>query len=111
MPAPQNHLKRRLASGETLYGCWLGMADPYVAEMASTCGFDWLLIDGEHAPNDLRSTMAQLAVIEPSPSLPVVRLRDDDPARLNMPDRRPFKSFLLPRMSPEMLKSESDPCC
>ena len=96
MPAPQNHLKRRLASGETLYGCWIGMADAYAAEMASTCGFDWLLIDGEHAPNDLRSTMAQLAVIEPSPSLPVVRLRDDDPARIKQALDTGAQSLLIP---------------
>ena len=96
MPAPQNHLKRRLASGETLYGCWIGMADAYAAEMASTCGFDWLLIDGEHAPNDLRSTMAQLAVIEPSPSLPVVRLRDDDPARIKQALDAGAQSLLIP---------------
>lgn len=74
MPAPQNRLKARLASGETLYGSWLGMADPYVAEMAGTCGFDWLLIDGEHAPNDLRSISAQLAVLRGGPSDAVVRV-------------------------------------
>lgn len=76
MPAPENRLRARLARGETLHGCWLGMAEPYVAEMAGTCGFDWLLIDGEHAPNDIRSLMAQLAVLEAGPSLPVVRLPD-----------------------------------
>lgn len=96
MPAPVNHLKRRLSSGETLYGCWLGMADAYAAEMAATCGFDWLLIDGEHAPNDLRSTVAQLAVIEPSPSLPVVRLRDDDPARIKQALDAGAQSLLIP---------------
>lgn len=96
MPAPQNHLKRRLAAGETLFGCWLGMADAYPAEMAATCGFDWLLIDGEHAPNDLRSTAAQLAVIEPSPSLPVVRLRDDDPARIKQALDAGAQSLLIP---------------
>jgi 4-hydroxy-2-oxoheptanedioate aldolase len=96
MPAPQNRLKHRLAAGETLYGCWLGMADPYAAEMAATCGFDWLLIDGEHAPNDLRSTMAQLAVIEPSPSLAVVRLRDDDPARIKQALDAGAQSLLIP---------------
>jgi 2-keto-3-deoxy-L-rhamnonate aldolase RhmA len=31
---------------------------PYLAEAAATTGYDWLLIDGEHAPNDLRSTLA-----------------------------------------------------
>ena len=96
MPAPINPLKRRLAAGETLHGCWVGMADPYAAEMATTCGFDWLLIDGEHAPNDLRSTMAQLAVVEPSPSLPVVRLRDDDPARIKQALDAGAQSLLVP---------------
>ena len=96
MPAPLNRLKLRLAAGETVYGCWLGMADPYAAEMAATCGFDWLLIDGEHAPNDLRSTMTQLAVVEPSPSLPVVRLRDDDPARIKQALDAGAQSLLIP---------------
>jgi 4-hydroxy-2-oxoheptanedioate aldolase len=96
MPAPLNRLKQRLLSGETTFGCWLGMADPYAAEMAATCGFDWLLIDGEHAPNDLRTTMAQLQVIEPSPSLPVVRLRDDDPARIKQVMDAGAQSLLIP---------------
>lgn len=96
MPVPVNRLKLRLAAGESLYGCWLGMADPYAAEMAATCGFDWLLIDGEHAPNDLRSTMGQLAVIEPSPSLAVVRLRDDDPARIKQALDAGAQSLLIP---------------
>lgn len=96
MPAPRNHLKSRLAQGETLHGCWLGMADAYAAEMAASCGFDWLLIDGEHAPNELRTTLAQLAVIEPSESLPVVRLRDDDPARIKQVLDAGAQSLLIP---------------
>ena len=96
MPAPLNRLKHRLGNGETVFGCWLGMADAYAAEMAATCGFDWLLIDGEHAPNGLRSTMAQLAVVEPSPSLPVVRLRDDDPARIKQALDAGAQSLLIP---------------
>ena len=96
MPAPVNRLKLRLAAGETVFGSWLGMADPYAAEMAATCGFDWLLIDGEHAPNDLRSTMAQLAVVDPSPSLPVVRLRDDDPARIKQMLDAGAQSLMIP---------------
>ena len=96
MPAPLNRLKLRLAAGETVFGCWLGMADAYAAEMASTAGFDWLLIDGEHAPNGLRSTMAQLAVIEPSASAPVVRLRDDDPARIKQALDAGAQTLLIP---------------
>ena len=74
MTAPLNRLKARLAAEETVYGSWLGMADPYVAEMAGSCGFDWLLIDGEHAPNDLRSISAQLAVLRGGASDAVVRV-------------------------------------
>ncbi len=54
-------------------GCWLGLADPYCAEISASAGFDWLLIDGEHAPNDLRSIISQLQVIAASGSHPVVR--------------------------------------
>ena len=59
MPAPLNPLKRRLDAGEVTHGIWLGLADAYCAEIAATAGFDWLLIDGEHAPNDIRSLSAR----------------------------------------------------
>lgn len=74
MPAPTNTFKGALTAGKAQMGCWIGMADPYAAEMSATAGFDWLLIDGEHAPNDLRSILAQLQVIQASASHPVVRL-------------------------------------
>ncbi len=54
-------------------GCWLGLAEPYVAEISAGAGFDWLLIDGEHAPNDLRSIVAQLQVIAARDTHAVVR--------------------------------------
>ncbi|MCX2721103.1 HpcH/HpaI aldolase/citrate lyase family protein [Roseibium salinum] len=82
MPAPENTLKKRLQSGETCIGCWIGLADPYLAEISATAEFDWLLIDGEHAPNDLRSLSAQLAAIEGKGPSPVVRLPDDDPVKI-----------------------------
>ena len=74
MPAPTNRFKTRLTKGERLYGCWAGFADAYATEVLATADFDWLVIDGEHAPNDLRSIMAQLQVLEGRYSAPVVRL-------------------------------------
>ena len=56
------------------------MADAYLAEVAATARFDWLLIDGEHAPNDLRSTSRALQAIAPYPSHPVVRVPQGDTA-------------------------------
>ena len=73
MPAPHNPFKRALKSGDLQLGCWLGLADPYIAEISAGAGFDWLLIDGEHAPNDLRSIVAQLQVIAGRPAHAVVR--------------------------------------
>jgi 4-hydroxy-2-oxoheptanedioate aldolase len=44
-----------------------------VAELLATAGFDWLLFDGEHAPNDVRSLLAQLQAVAPYPVQPIVR--------------------------------------
>lgn len=73
MPAPRNLFKQRLKSRERQIGLWLGLADPYVAELIAGAGFDWLLIDGEHAPNDLRSTLAQLQALAAHPVSAVCR--------------------------------------
>lgn len=63
MPAPHNPFKAALKAGQPQMGCWLGLADPYVAEISAGAGFDWLLIDAEHAPNDLRAIIGQMQVI------------------------------------------------
>ncbi|MEM7472220.1 MAG: HpcH/HpaI aldolase/citrate lyase family protein [Pseudomonadota bacterium] len=73
MPAPHNPFKHAIAKGELQLGCWLGLADPYIAEISAGAGFDWVVVDGEHAPNDLRSTLAQLQVIAARDCHAVVR--------------------------------------
>ncbi|MAU53671.1 MAG: 2-keto-3-deoxy-L-rhamnonate aldolase [Roseovarius sp.] len=74
MPAPVNPFKAALARGERQIGCWAGFAEPYATEVLAEAGFDWLVIDAEHAPNDLRTISAQLAVLRGAASHPVVRL-------------------------------------
>ena len=54
-------------------GLWVGLADAYGTEIAANVGYDWLLIDGEHAPSDLRTTLLQLQSIAAYPSQAVVR--------------------------------------
>jgi 4-hydroxy-2-oxoheptanedioate aldolase len=71
--------KRRLLAGEAMTGLWLGLANPYAAEMAATAGFDWLLLDGEHSPNDLKGLLGQLQAIAPYASHPIVRPPVGDP--------------------------------
>lgn len=82
MDIPRNAFKRALLAGERQVGLFLGTASPYVAEMVAGAGFDWLLIDGEHGPNDLQTILAQLQVLAAYPVRPVVRTLDHDPARI-----------------------------
>ncbi len=81
MNTPVNTFKQTLQMRQVQIGLWLGLADPYCAEILAGAGYDWLLIDGEHAPNDLRSVLGQLqAVASASSALagpgshPVVRV-------------------------------------
>ncbi|TLP68854.1 2-keto-3-deoxy-L-rhamnonate aldolase [Parasedimentitalea maritima] len=74
MATPHNSFKQALADGERQIGCWVGLADGYAAEIMGTAGFDWLVIDGEHAPNDIRSLRDQLIALQASDSHPVIRL-------------------------------------
>ncbi|MEJ7688545.1 MAG: 4-hydroxy-2-oxoheptanedioate aldolase [Variovorax sp.] len=63
MKTPVNTFKQTLQSGQPQIGLWVGLADGYAAEILAGAGFDWLLVDGEHAPNDVRSVLAQLQAI------------------------------------------------
>lgn len=74
MPAEINPFKKALSEGRTLIGCWLDLADRYPTQIMGHAGFDWLLIDGEHAPNDVRAITEQLAALDASPSHPIVRV-------------------------------------
>ncbi|HEX7006833.1 MAG TPA: 4-hydroxy-2-oxoheptanedioate aldolase [Alphaproteobacteria bacterium] len=73
MDLPINGFKRALGGGRPQFGLWLSLADPYCAELCAGAGFDWLLIDAEHSPNDLRSILAQLQAVAPYPVHPIVR--------------------------------------
>lgn len=73
MPAPKNTFKHAIAKGDVQVGCWLGLADPYIAEISAGAGFDCVVVDGEHSPNDLRSIVAQLQVIAARETQAIVR--------------------------------------
>ena len=77
-----NTFKKRMLIGDTQFGYWLAMANAYTAEITATAGFDWLLIDGEHAPNDIRSMLAQLQAIAPYPVSPIVRALEGTTANI-----------------------------
>src|ERR1700733_4035570 len=74
MDTKRNLFKAALKSGaRAQIGLWLGLTDPICAEICAGAGFDWLVIDGEHAPNDVRSILSQLQAVAPYPTHPIVR--------------------------------------
>jgi 4-hydroxy-2-oxoheptanedioate aldolase len=89
MKTPVNTFKQALARKQVQIGLWVGLADAYVAEILAGTGYDWLLIDGEHAPNDIRSLLAQLQAVasawsaqphDAPRSHPIVRVPVGEPA-------------------------------
>lgn len=74
MKTPENAFKLALAQPGAQLGLWIGLADAYSAEVCATAGFDWLLIDGEHGPHDLRSMLGILQAVQAYPAHPVLRL-------------------------------------
>ncbi|MGX8012961.1 HpcH/HpaI aldolase family protein [Mesorhizobium sp. ORM8.1] len=73
-----NSLKAAVGAGRPHIGIWCSLASALTTEVVAGAGADWLLIDGEHSPNDLRSIMAQLQVAAAFPCEAVVRLPSDD---------------------------------
>jgi 4-hydroxy-2-oxoheptanedioate aldolase len=67
MQSPINPFKQALQEKRAHIGLWLGLADHYTTEICAGAGFDWLLIDGEHSPNDLRTILQQAQVIAAYP--------------------------------------------
>jgi len=88
--------KERLGRGERLIGIWSGLADAYCAEVCAGCGMDWILIDGEHGPNDLRAILAQLQALSGQPIEPVVRPPVDRPWILKQLLDIGARSLLIP---------------
>ena len=95
MPA-LNPFKTAIAARQPQIGLWLSMADPYLAEAAATTGYDWLLIDGEHAPNDLRRTLGALQAVAPHGAQPVVRVVEGSTALIKQMLDIGAKTLLVP---------------
>jgi len=68
-----NKFKQALSGDRPIFGLWQGIPDSTVAEIGAGAGFDWLLIDAEHGPFDLKSVMTHLQAIEPYPVSALVR--------------------------------------
>jgi len=68
------NLKARIKSGEAVHGCWLTLGSPLTAEIVSSAGFDWVLIDLEHGAGSEQDTLAQLQAIKHTGATGLVRV-------------------------------------
>jgi 4-hydroxy-2-oxoheptanedioate aldolase len=73
MELARNNFKRAIAEGRVQIGLWSSLCSNIGAEVLSDAGFDWILLDGEHSPNDVPSTMSQMQVLVGGTATPIVR--------------------------------------
>ncbi|HUV70335.1 MAG TPA: HpcH/HpaI aldolase/citrate lyase family protein [Terracidiphilus sp.] len=75
---PRNAFKQALSQGQRQVGLWSGLASPIAAEILAGAGFDWIVIDGEHAPNDITTLLPQLQAMRSGTAEPVFRVPWND---------------------------------
>jgi 4-hydroxy-2-oxoheptanedioate aldolase len=75
---PPNSLKAALAAGSPQIGLWSSLCSNIVAEILAGSGYDWILVDTEHAPNDIQDVLAQLQAMKDGTAEPVVRVAWND---------------------------------
>ena len=91
-----NSFKRDLLAGKKLIGCWSSLSSAITTEVLGVAGFDWILLDGEHSPNDMATYIPQLMALKDSKSAPVVRPTSNNSGELKRLLDAGFYNFLIP---------------
>ena len=99
MDLPQNPFKRALKAGKPQIGLWSSLSSNYSVEVIAGAGFDWILLDCEHSPNDLESLLTQLQAAAPYPTHPVVRVPWNDMVTIKRVLDVGAQSLLIPYVS------------
>ena len=73
METPVNTFKKAIREGRPQIGLWCSSCSNVTAEVIAGAGFDWILIDTEHAPNELPMVLSQLQALASGTAAPVVR--------------------------------------
>ena len=93
---PRNAFKQALSRGERQVGLWCALANPIAAEILAGAGFDWIVIDGEHAPNDITTLLPQLHAMRSGTAEPVFRVPWNDPVIIKRALDVGARSLLVP---------------
>lgn len=79
MKLARNSFTHALAAGQRQLGLWISLSSPFAAEVTAPSGFDWVLIDMEHSPNDYFSVLGQLQAYAATTTTAIVRAEWNDP--------------------------------
>lgn len=98
MEIPKNHFKAGLTAGRQQIGLWASLASPLSTEVIAGSGFDWLLLDMEHSPNDLRDVYCQLQVMAEGTASAVIRMPSDEPIMIKRVLDTGAQSLMIPNI-------------
>ncbi len=79
MELPRNAFKHAIAAGKLQIGLWCSLCSNIAVDIVSDSGFDWLLLDTEHSPNELPAVLSQLQAVRGGTATPIVRPAWNDP--------------------------------
>ena len=99
MDLPRNRFKRALHDGKPQIGLWSSLASHYTVEVIAGAGFDWILLDSEHSPNDLESLLNQLQAAAAYETHSVVRVPWNDMVTIKRVLDIGAQSLLVPYVS------------
>ena len=90
------HSSKRSQRASGRSGCGPGWPAPYVAEILAGAGFNWIVIDGEHAPNDISTLLPQLQAMRGGTAEPVFRVPWNEPVIIKRALDVGARSLLVP---------------
>src|SRR5207248_9051910 len=99
MELARHGFQRALVRSETRIGLWSSLCSNYSVEVIAGAGFDWILIELEHSPNDLESLLAQLQAAAAYSAHPVVRVPWNDMVSIKRVLDVGAQSLLVPYVS------------
>jgi 4-hydroxy-2-oxoheptanedioate aldolase len=96
MELPVNSFKRAIKAGQQQIGLWSSLSSHISVEILAGSGFDWLLLDTEHAPNELPMVYSQLQAAVGGTAHPIVRQPWNDTVVMKRYLDSGVQTFLIP---------------
>ncbi len=94
-----NPFKRALLERRVVYGGWLALSSPLAAEALAHAGFDFLVLDTEHAPADTMDAVAMLQAMSAAPAHAVLRVTENAPPLVKRAMDAGAQTLLFPNVN------------